>query len=197
MSSACLLLFAALLVSCGGGDADTSSGEGQESNTASSGASASSETTAASETPQTGDIFLNAFDDFRCTSGWTNRNGALGRAAFSGSGSCTAAFPGESGTYAVTLVAQSEFDGASPYEVRINGQTVKQGNIPFSKGSLICDCPDWQTNCPDRVVNIDAGRRQVNNGDQVFYFGDDVYPCGDDTHGAYAKWRGIDFRRLD
>lgn len=175
----CMALLSIAVVACGGGS-DTSSGEGQDSTNASSGAT------------QAVEIFLDAFRDFKCSSGWSDRNGALGRTAYSGSGTCTGSFPGETGNYKVTLQAQSEFDGSSPYRVSINGKTIKQGRIPYSQGRLICDCPEpWRENCPDKVISIDAGVHQVNKGDNIGYFGDDTYPCGDDSHGAYAKWRGI------
>ena len=187
----CVALCAVVFAACGGGS-DTSSGEGQDSENASQqqdSAGASSDAAAAVA------IFLDAFRDFKCSSGWANRNGALGRTAYSGSGTCSASFPGGPGKYKVTLQAQAEFDGSSPYRVSINGKTIKQGNIPYSEGRLICDCPDpWRENCPDRVVTIDAGVHEVNKGDDIGYFGSDTYPCGGDSpHGAYAKWRGIDF----
>lgn len=187
----CVVLCTVVVAACGGGS-DTSSGEGQDSENA---AQEQGSSDVSSDAAQAVAIFLDAFKDFKCTSGWTNRNGALGRAAYSGSGTCTASFPGAPGKYRVTLQAQTEFDGSSPYRVSINGKTIQQGNIPYSEGRLICDCPDpWRENCPDRVVSIDAGVHEMNKGDNVGYFGSDTYPCGSDSHGAYAKWRGIDFK---
>ena len=138
-------------------------------------------------------VFLNAFSDFSCTSGWTTRRGGLGRAPYAGSGSCSAAFTGTSGTYSVTLKAQLEFDGSSPYRISVNGNTIDSGNYPYSQGELICDCPDHEKNCPDKVIDIGAGRHQINKGDIIEFWGDDVYPCGSDSHGSYAIWRGISF----
>ena len=178
-SSAMVLALA--LTACGGGGDNTSAGGGGSSE------------------PSTTEIvltalFLNAFTHFSCSSGWSNRSGALGRSAYSGSGTCRASFPGGSGIYSWTLQAQTEFDGASPYAVSLNDQTLKSGRFPYSTGSLRCDCPEpWRTHCPDRVINIDIGVHQINTGDVIEFFGDDVYPCGDDGNGAYAKWRGMTF----
>lgn len=190
LSASRVVLIAITVTACGGGS-DTSSGDGQDSEAA---AQQQGLASTSSEATQAVAIFLDAFRDFKCTSGWTEREGALGRAAYSGSGTCSASFPGAPGKYKVTLQAQAEFDGSSPYSVSINGKTIKQGQIPYSEGRLICDCPDpWRENCPDRVISIEAGVHEVNKGDNIGYFGSDTYPCGSDSHGAYAKWRGIDF----
>jgi len=185
-----------MIASCSGG----SSSGGSESVEAETGAenTTAENTTAENTTPAiaASEIFLNAFDDFSCSSGWTNRRGGLGRAPYSGSGTCKATFPGESGFYAVSLQAQTEFDGSSPYAVSINGNTILEGRYPYAQGELICDCPDpWRENCPDRRVDLEAGIREINTGDTIGFFGDDVYPCGDDSHGSYAIWRGMTFVR--
>lgn len=93
----------------------------------------------------------------------------------------------------MALKAQLEFDGASPYRVSLNGNTIKEGKYPYSQGDLICDCPDHKKNCPDKIIDINAGTHQINTGDIIEFWGSDVYPCGDDSHGAYAIWRGITF----
>lgn len=177
------MLCVGFLSACSGGSGEDTSSGGEGTN----------QEPAATAEAQLTRIFLDAFRDFNCTSGWTNRHGGLGRAPYSGSGSCSATFPGESGTYNVALRAQLEFDGASPYRVSINGTTIKQGEYPYSQGKLICDCPDHEENCPDEIINISAGTRQINKGDTIEFWGSDVYPCGDDSHGAYAIWRGISF----
>ena len=135
-------------------------------------------------------VALNAFTDFNCTSGWSNRDGALGLTAGAGSGSCKAAFPGGSGNYRVTVTIQTEFDGKPIYEVRMNGATIKRGAYPTSTSSLRCECEDWRINCPDKNVDIDAGIHQINTGDIIEFYGEEVYPCGPE-HGAYAKWHRI------
>jgi hypothetical protein len=189
------VLFSAIMVaSCGGG---SSSGG---SNTAAAEAEVVAETEVGTDSTTEGivasKIFLDAFNDFSCSSGWTNRHGGLGRAPYSGSGTCKASFPGESGRYAVSLQAQTEFDGSSPYAVSINGSNILEGRYPYAQGELICDCPEpWREHCPDRRVTLDAGVREINTGDTIGFFGDDVYPCGDDSHGAYAIWRGMTFIR--
>ena len=160
------VLMASIVVSsCGGG----SSSGGTAGDSAEVEAENTTEVITASE------IFLNAFNDFSCSPGWTNRNSGLGRAAYSGSGTCKASFPGESGAYSVFLLAQTEFDGSSPYAVSINGNNIKEGRYPYSTGSLKCDCPEpWREHCPDRVVTISAGTHEINNGDSIGFFGDDV-----------------------
>ena len=186
----CALLCVGVLSACGGGSGDsTSSGSEGVSNASES----TGQEPVASEDVQLSQVYLDAFRDFGCTSGWTNRHGGLGRAPYSGSGSCSAAFPGESGTYNVVLKAQLEFDGASPYQVSINGNTIRQGEYPYSQGELICDCPDHKENCPDKIIDINAGTHQINKGDTIEFWGSDVYECGDDSHGAYAIWRGMSF----
>lgn len=134
-------------------------------------------------------IWLDAYS-FNCTSNWTNRDGPLGLAPYSGSGSCTKAFSGPPGNYKLVLSAGLEFDGKSPYRVSINGQTIKQGEYPLSS-PLGCACPldQWRSVCPDRSSNINLGTHTLNTGDVIEFWGDDVYPCGE--HGAYAKWYGI------
>lgn len=136
---------------------------------------------------------LDAFRDFDCGGNWTNRDGGLGLKAGSGSGTCRARFSGTSGEYRITLMAQTEFDGAPKFSISIDGNKIAAGRYPMSKGKLICDCPNWRVNCPDRIVPIDAGVHAVNNGSTIEFFGQEVYPCGSGSHGAYAKWRELVF----
>lgn len=154
-------------------------------------------TTTTEATPDQGSsagtkIYLDAFKDFSCSGNWADRDGALGLKPFSGSGSCSAVFPGKAGTYRIHAKIQTEFDGQSPYSISINDQVIKQGEYPLSS-SLFCDCPkdDWRSICPDKNVTIDCGTHTLAPGDAVEFWGDDVYPCGD--HGSYAKWHGITF----
>jgi hypothetical protein len=190
LAAAGALLISGVLASCGGGSDGASSDAGGESQ-----ATATENTAQESTTGSAGPtaVFMNAFQDFSCTSGWTTRRGGLGRAPYVGSGSCSGPFPGESGTYNVQLKAQLEFDGSSPYRISINGNTIKEGRYPYSQGDLICDCPDHEKNCPDKVIDISAGTHQIAKGDVIEFWGDDVYPCGSDSHGSYAIWRGISF----
>ena len=135
-------------------------------------------------------VRLDAFRHFNCSSGWTNRDGGLGLRAGSGSGICRAAFPGPSGLYRVVLMAQLEFDGNPNFKISVDGSTIAAGSYPMSKGQLICNCPNWRINCPDRIVPIDAGIHEIGQGASIEFFGQEVYPCGG-SHGAYAKWREI------
>ena len=137
-------------------------------------------------------IRLNASEHFQCTENWTNRDGGWGLRAGTGKGVCTTPFPGRSGRYRVTLMAQLEFDGSPRYKISINDSPIAAGEFPPSKGKLICDCPNWRTNCPDRVVPLDAGRHEINKGDAIEFYAEEVYPCGE-GHGAYAKWREMVF----
>lgn len=188
-----LVLSSIVLGACGGGSSSGASNTSASNNTAASESDSNgAEATAAQTTvDSSGEIFLSAFTDFACSPGWQNRNGGLGRAAYSGDGTCETPFPGESGVYAVYLQAQTEADGSSPYAISINGETVSEGAMPYAYGSLQCSC---STNaCPDRIVNLGAGIHEINNGDSVRFYGDDVYPCGE--HGSYAKWQGLIFQR--
>ena len=203
---AAIVLATLFLSSCGGG---SSSGSASDTNTnaaaaqgaqtpfgettADEGASdtAAESTQEITEVDSSGEIFMNAFTDFSCSPGWANRNGGLGRAAYSGSGTCQGPFPGESGVYAVFLQAQAEADGSSPYAVSLNGDNIAEGNFPYANGSLQCGCST--DDCPDRIYNLGAGIHEIDTGDVMGFFGDDVYPCGE--HGSYAKWQGMIFVR--
>ena len=189
------------LVSCGGGGSDddggTTGGSG-ETNAAAAKEDTSANDEAKEEEPEekqasvnsSSEIFLDAFD-FKCSGNWEDRDGALGLAAYSGSGSCQESFPGEAGTYQLVLKAQTEYDGESPYKVSINGTQVAGGEFPLSS-SQGCDCPhdNWREECPDRNEDINLGTFDLNPGDIIEFWGDDVYPCG--SHGSYAKWHGIE-----
>ena len=142
--------------------------------------------------PEFEKIHLNAFIHFKCSDNWTNRDGGLGLVAGTNSGTCQANFPGRTGKYRVTLMAQLEFDGGPKFRVSLDGDTIVEGVYPLSKGELICNCPNWRTNCPDRVVPIDAGVHRISTGSTIEFYGAEVYPCGD-SHGAYAKWRELVF----
>lgn len=195
-----LLIVGFFVIACSSGSSDdggTTGGSGSvDTPEAESGDDSSVEE--AEETPDpppstppaaSSDIWLDAYT-FNCSSNWTNRDGPLGLAAYSGSGSCKKSFPGESGTYKLTLYAVTEFDGKSPYKVSINGSTIKEGAYPLSS-PLGCDCPidTWRTVCPDKSHNINLGTHTLNKGDTIGFWGDDVYPCGE--HGSYTKWYGI------
>jgi hypothetical protein len=114
-----IALTAVLLVACDKLDEyvnSTSSGGGSDSNSASSNSSQPSEI-----------VKLGAFNEFKCTSNWTNRDGGLGLKVGSGSGTCKAPFHGESGIYRIELLAQTEREGRSPYRISINGTQVNSG----------------------------------------------------------------------
>ncbi len=140
-------------------------------------------------------VTLSAFSDFQCSNNWTNRDGALGLAAGSGSGTCKVSFPGGPGVYRISVQVQTEFDGSPFYKVSGNGKTLYAGTYPLSTSSLVCDCPNWRKNCPDAVVSVDAGTHDLKTGDNIEYFGKEVYPCGP-RNGAYAKWHAMIFTPL-
>lgn len=169
---------------------ETSSGGGFEKE--------SSSTSSDSSQPQATEsnntiIKLGAFNEFKCASNWTNRDGGQGLKVGSGSGTCQASFNGGPGTYRIELLAQTEREGQSPYRISINGTPVSSGKFPFSQGEVNCNCykQPWQTYCPDVVMNLDAGTHQLNTGDIIEYYGEEEYLCG--KHGAYSKWRGMVF----
>jgi hypothetical protein len=138
-------------------------------------------------------VQLDAFNDFNCTSNWTNRDGGLGLSVGSGSGTCQTSFPGNSGIYKIELLAQTEREGQSPYRISINGNPASSGKFPYSQGELNCKCyrQPWTRYCPDVVMKLDGGTHQINTGDKIEYYGEEEYLCG--KHGAYSKWRGIIF----
>lgn len=138
--------------------------------------------------PATSTVTLNAFSDFKCTSNWTTRDGALGLRAGSGSGTCTTTFSGEPGWYTIQIKVQAERDGAPPYRLSINGDIVQFGNFPYSCGSLMCKTPYWE--CFDSNKMINVGRFRMNKGDSITFYGEETYPCGS-SHGAYAKWHEL------
>ena len=179
-----MILFGLIIVSCSGGGSDdggTTGGNGVLTEGEASAVNAAAKVT------------LNAFKDFTCTSNWTNRDGALGLKAYSGSGVCKANFPGVTGKYRMTVTIQTEYDGRPLYEVSINDKVVIAGMYPLST-SRGCDCPHetWDKDCPDRNQIIEAGVHIINNGDTIGFKGDDDYPCGTE-HGAYAKWHRMEF----
>lgn len=191
-----------LLTSCSGGsdDGGTTGGSGETQAAATKEDSSSTVETAEEESQEesasvvsSSEIFVDAFD-FNCSSNWGDRDGALGIKAYTGSGTCQTAFPGEAGTYQLVLKAVTEYDGKSPYKFSINGTQVANGEYPLSS-PLGCDCPhdDWREVCPDRDRDIDLGTYSLNPGDILELWGDDVYPCG--SHGSYTKWRGIEANR--
>lgn len=152
------------------------------------------ETTATAATPSS-TVVLNAFSDFSCTGNWSNRDGALGLNARTGSGSCQASFPGESGDYRVTITVQIEFDGNSSYALYINDAGAASGQYPLAPGCEgDCHPNDWRSQCPDRKHNLDAGTHHISTGDTIKFYGEEVWNC--DEHGAYAKWHKITFQRI-
>ncbi|MCB2218235.1 hypothetical protein [Desulfofustis glycolicus] len=196
LSLASLLLTSCDLFEDDDDDGGTSAGSGtveqSTSKTADTTDTASTDSVTTTSQTTSSQISLNAFQSFSCTSNWSNRDGALGLTAHTGSGTCFTTFPGKSGSYQITLIAQTEFDGRSPYQISINDQVVSAGSYPLSS-SLYCDCPldQWYIVCPDRNVTIDAGIHAIKTGDKISFWGDQVYPCGD--HGSYAKWHGMTF----
>ncbi|MCW5203349.1 MAG: hypothetical protein QTN59_20280 [Candidatus Electrothrix communis] len=169
-------------------DDDDDSSDGGTEVVATNGSSATATTTSST-------VVLEAFSDFSCSSGWTNRDGALGLSPHSGSGTCQATFPGAVGNYNVTITVQTEFDGTSPYALYINDAGAASGSYPLAPGcGSDCHPDDWRSQCPDRNVNIDAGNHKVSTGDVIKFYGAEDWNCGD--HGAYAKWHKITFTRI-
>ncbi len=145
-------------------------------------------------------VSLSAFSNFECDGNWSTRDGARGLNPYQGPGTCDVVFPGvnHSYKYSITLNIQTEFDGRSPYQVRINGKTVKSGNYPTSTGGIDCGCKErgWATHCPDKRVNIDVGTFTLKEGDVITFWGKGDYQCYNDDgtkHGSYAKWHGMSF----
>ena len=101
-----------LLTSCRGGsdsndNGGTTGGSGESKAAATQEDSSANDQSSAEEPEEEPDdppapvsssnIFLNAFD-FNCSSNWGDRDGAVGIKAYTGSGTCQKAFPGEAGT---------------------------------------------------------------------------------------------------
>ena len=187
-------LFAIFVVACDQSENVTGGTGSNEKVSTNAGAKSSLQSEEiAAEPKQPIKIRLNAFSDFNCTSNWVNRDGGLGLKAGTESGTCSTSFPGASAKYRVTLMAQTEFDGAPYYRINIDRNEIASGRYPVSKGKLICDCPNWQANCPDRVVPVDAGVHTITYRSVVEFFGQEVNPCGSRSNGAYAKWRELVF----
>ena len=195
-----LLLFLLLFSGCdllddddddssdGGTETVSTTGEQATEQAADQAASSAAATTSST-------VVLSAFSDFSCTSNWTVRDGAWGLTARTFSGTCQAAFPGESGNYHITITAQIEFDGNSPYALYINDAGAASGSYPLAPGCEgNCHPNDWVTQCPDRKYNIDAGIHHISTGDIIKFYGQEDWNCSD--HGAYAKWHKMTFQRV-
>ncbi len=75
-----VVLSTMIVASCGGGSSSGGSNAVEAEAAVESGTDSTPQAIVASK------IFLDAFNDFSCSSGWTNRHGGLGRAPYSGSG---------------------------------------------------------------------------------------------------------------
>ncbi|PIE66281.1 MAG: hypothetical protein CSA26_01165 [Desulfobacterales bacterium] len=199
-----LLLASIIICSCSGGGDDngTQGGNGEITQDTPGKKQDTTRKDPSPEKPKTApatgrNVTLKASADFTCSSNWTVRNKAWGLKPYSGTGTCTAPFPGKSGRYKVTLLIQAEFDGNSAYEVAINNRVIQAGVYPRSS-DLGCSCPldKWRTVCPDKNKSINCGSHKINKGDTISFKGSDDYPCGHD-HGSYAKWHNITFTRID
>ncbi|MFC1681943.1 hypothetical protein ACFL1S_09290, partial [Pseudomonadota bacterium] len=78
------------------------------------------------------------------------------------------------------------------FRIEVDDTLIAAGSYPMSMGELICDCPNWRVNCPDRIVPIDAGVHEIRQGALIRFVAAEVYPCGG-NHGAYAKWHELVF----
>jgi hypothetical protein len=112
--------------------------------------------------------------------------------AGAGNGTCYGAFPGAGSRYQVTLTIQTEFDGQSPYSVALAGQMIHSSIYPLSS-PLGCDCPleNYQSICPDQIINVELGQHSLKTGDEVLFYGAEDWDCVE--HGAYCKWHKITF----
>ncbi len=142
--------------------------------------------------PPPSEVTLSALSDFSCSSSWTTRDGALGLKAHSGSGSCQASFPGESGDYMIVLTIQTEFDGQPKYSVALGGHLIKSDRYPLSSTECGCEEENWRDVCPDRKRTVDLGKHTVAKGDEVKFYGEEDWDC--EEHGAYCKWHEITFQ---
>jgi len=191
-----LVIIGLFIVACdsdSGSEGGATGGSGEVESTPVAAADNNNNTTSSSSDNSTTASSSNIVMDaraFNCTPNWTNRDGAWGLRAYSGSGTCSMPFPGETGTYELTLHAVLEFDGHSPYRVSINGATIKQGVYPLAT-PMGCDCPldEWWIVCPDKDSYIGLGTHTIVTGDTIEFYGAEDFPCGD--HGSYAKWQGI------
>ena len=200
-----ILATSIFLVSCDSGGSSGGGGETQatttaqesdtqETNTQETEATAqAAEPKAATTVSNSSVIFLSSTSDFSCSSNWSPRDGALGLDAFSGNGTCTAPFPGQTGTYQIVLNAQIERDGQPSYLISIDGADVNGGRYPLSDPRG-CGCS--YEDCPDKNYDINAGTHTISNGSTIGFYGTEDFPCGGD-HGAYAKWHGITFTRIN
>lgn len=178
-----------------GGTEVVATDESSSAATSTSSSAATTTSTTSSSSSSSSTVVLGAFSDFSCSSGWTNRDGALGLSPHSGSGTCQAAFPGTSGTYRITITVQIEFDGNSPYALYINDAGAASGSYPLASGcENDCHPDDWHSQCPDQKKNIDAGTHSISQGDIIKFYGAEDWNC--DDHGAYAKWHKITFTRV-
>ncbi|WP_339133985.1 MAG: hypothetical protein WGN25_14190 [Candidatus Electrothrix sp. GW3-4] len=176
-------------------DDDDDSSDGGTEVVAAENSTSTTTTSSSTATSSSSTVELGAFSDFSCSSGWTNRDGALGLSPHSGSGTCQATFPGASGSYRITITVQTEFDGTSPYALYINDNGAASGRYPLAPGcENDCHPDDWRSQCPDRNVNLDAGTHSVSTGDIIKFYGEEDWNC--DDHGAYAKWHKITFTRI-
>lgn len=203
-----LSLLGSYLVACDNGDESggTTGGNG-ETNTQTTAANIDAKPTAmenksaspASEPKSTNTVtsastfFLSATSDFACSSNWSYRDGAMALDAYTGNGTCKATFPGKSGTYQIVLHAQLERDGQPSYIVSVDGADVSGGRYPLSDPRG-CNCS--YEDCPDKNYNIGAGTHTISNGSTIGFYGTEDFPCGS-GHGAYAKWHGMTFTRVN
>ena len=186
------------LVSCdSGSDSGGTTGGGGETSTQTTtenkSTSAASEPESTNTVTSASKIFLSATSDFACSSNWSYRDGAMALDAYTGNGTCKASFPGETGTYKIVLNAQLERDGQPSYIISVDGVDVNGGRYPLS-APRGCNC-SYQ-DCPDKNYDIGAGTHTISNGSTIGFYGTEDFPCGS-GHGAYAKWHGMTFTRVN
>ena len=178
-----LILFSILISSCDsvedlfdedGGETNAGSGTIEQTTTSGPPPTAKDTETNTTSPSTTSQVSLKAFQDFTCTSNWTNRDGALGLSAYSGKGNCIAKFPGPDGTYRITINVQTEYDGRPAYIVSINGNAICGGRYPLSS-SLGCNCPHetWYKVCPDKNVSLDCATKKLKKGDTISFHGEE------------------------
>lgn len=96
------------------------------------------------------------------------------------------AFPGESGTYRVTMGVILEQDGSPHYSLKAGERVLKEGRFPYLKGEKNCD----ERGAPTR---FELGEHFLEKGERISVWGKSVYECGE--KGAYTLWHDLRFTK--
>lgn len=100
-------------------------------------------------------------------------------------------FPGPNGTYRVYFHVVIEADGDPQYELSAGGNTLKKGRYPFLNGSVECSksTGNHTIDCGEHTI---AANSKINVWCKSVYY-DKVYDCYGEYHGAYGRWKSIEF----